>query len=71
VGRQPPVGRGLIIVVALYHTQQLHVPSVGLLWTNDRAVAKKAAWQHTTLTRDWHLMSLAGFEPEIPAKETP
>jgi len=47
----PPVGRGLLIhEISRSHNDAPH--SVGLLFTNDKLVAEKSTWQHTTLTTD-------------------
>jgi hypothetical protein len=41
------------------------------LWTSDQLVADTSTWQLTTLTRDSHRMSPAGFELAVTASGRP
>jgi len=44
--------------------------SVGLLWTSDQPDTETPTWQHNIHQRQTS-MSQAGFEPAIPASESP
>jgi len=51
LARQPPVGKGVLIVEASPSHPDTS-KSVGLLWTSGHPDAETSIWQHTTLTRD-------------------
>jgi hypothetical protein len=43
--------------------------TAGLLWTNDRPDSKISTRYHTTVTRNKHPFTPAGFKPTIPVNE--
>jgi len=58
--------RFLIIEVSRSHSDTPHL--AGLLWTIDQLDAEDCSEQHAIITRETSL-SVAGFEPTIPANE--
>jgi hypothetical protein len=63
-------GQGLLsIETTRTHSDTQH--SVGLLCTSDQPDAEGPTWQHTTLSRDWHLCLPARYWPAMPASQRP
>jgi hypothetical protein len=68
MAQQPLVDKDLLTGQASRsHSDTPH--SVGPLWTGDQHDTEIATWQHTTLSRDRHPCSRAGFKPTIPESE--
>jgi hypothetical protein len=70
MAQEPPVGQGLIIIVAS-RSRRLDTPhSVGLLWTNDQPEAETPT-DNKQQSQATDIQAPAGFKPTIPASEQP